>query len=70
MLDALIPGITESLRQRAQAGQVAAELHPSVAAQAIAAMHSRVIAWWMEDPARATRDEVIETLCRMHPAHR
>jgi hypothetical protein len=70
VLDALIPGIVEGLRQRAQAGQVAAELHPPVAAQAIAAMHSRVIAWWVEDPSRSTRDEVIETLCRMHPAHR
>jgi hypothetical protein len=33
-------------------------------------MHSRVIAWWVEDPTRATRDELIETLCRMHPVYR
>jgi hypothetical protein len=41
-----------------------------VAAQAIAAMSSRVLAWWVEDPTRATRDQLIETLCRMHPVHR
>jgi AcrR family transcriptional regulator len=70
VLDALIPGIEESLRARAAAGEVSAELHPGVAAQAIAAMSSRVLAWWVEDPARAGRDELIETLCRMHPVHR
>jgi AcrR family transcriptional regulator len=70
VLDALIPGIAEAFRARARAGQLAPELQPAVAAQAIAAMHSRVVAWWVEDPTRATRDEVIETLCRMHPVYR
>lgn len=70
VLDALIPGIEESLRARAAAGELSADLHPGVAAQAIAAMSSRVLAWWVEDPTRASRDELIETLCRMHPVHR
>jgi AcrR family transcriptional regulator len=70
VLDALIPGIEEGLRARALAGQLAPDLHPATAAQAIAAMHSRVIAWWVEDPTRATRDEVTLTLCRMHPVYR
>jgi AcrR family transcriptional regulator len=70
VLDALTPGIEEALRARAKTGQVAPELHPAVAAQAIAAMHTRVIAWWVEDPSRAPRDRLIETLCRMHPAYR
>jgi AcrR family transcriptional regulator len=70
VLDALIPGIEESLRVRAAAGELSADLHPGVAAQAIAAMSSRVLAWWVEDPTRATRDQLIETLCRMHPVHR
>jgi len=70
VLDALIPGIEESLRARAAAGEVPAELHPGVAAQAIAAMTSRVLAWWVEDPTRATRAALVETLCRMHPVHR
>jgi AcrR family transcriptional regulator len=70
VLDALIPGIEESLRSRAARGDLAPELHPAVAAQAIAAMSSRVLAWWVEDPTRASREQVIETLCRMHPVHR
>jgi AcrR family transcriptional regulator len=70
VLDALIPGIEEGLRARALAGQLSPDLHPATAAQAIAAMHSRVIAWWVEDPTRATRDEVTLTLCRMHPVYR
>ena len=37
-------------------GQLAPEFHAGVAAQAIAAMSSRVIAWWVEDPTRATRE--------------
>jgi AcrR family transcriptional regulator len=70
VLEALIPGIEESLRARAAAGEVPADLHPGVAAQAIAAMTSRVLAWWVEDPTRATREQLIATLCRMHPVHR
>lgn len=70
VLDALIPGIEESLRARAESGDVPADLQPAVAAQAIAAMTSRVLAWWVEDPTRARREQVIETLCRMHPVHR
>lgn len=69
VLDALTPAIADALRARARAGQLPAGIQPSVAAQAIAAMHSRVVAWWVEDPTRATRDELIETLCRMHPVY-
>jgi AcrR family transcriptional regulator len=70
VLDALTPNIEEALRARHAAGQLAPEFHAGVAAQAIAAMSSRVIAWWVEDPSRASREEVIETLCRMHPTYR
>jgi AcrR family transcriptional regulator len=70
VLDALTPNIEEGLRARHAAGQLATEFHAGVAAQAIAAMSSRVIAWWVEDPSRASREEVIETLCRMHPTYR
>ena len=45
------------------AGQLPPEFHAGVAAQAIAAMSSRVIAWWVEDPTardprRSDRDAV------------
>jgi AcrR family transcriptional regulator len=62
VLDAIVPGLEERLRGGAGPG-----LHPAVAAQALAAMVSRVLAWWIEAPERASRDEVVETLLRLHP---
>jgi AcrR family transcriptional regulator len=37
-------------------------LHPGVTAQAVVGMLGRVVAWWAEDPGRAPREQVIETL--------
>jgi AcrR family transcriptional regulator len=42
-------------------------VHPGAAAQARAAVVVRVIAWWAEDPSRASRDEIIETLMELDP---
>jgi AcrR family transcriptional regulator len=42
-------------------------LHPGAAAQARAAVLVRVIAWWAEDPTRASRDEIVETLLELDP---
>ena len=42
-------------------------LHPGAAAQARAALLVRVIAWWAEDPARATREEIVEVLMELAP---
>lgn len=69
VIEALVPGIEERMRERAQSGEVAG-LHPAAAAQAIVGMATRVIAWWVEDPGRAPRDEVLETLIALHPASR
>ena len=44
-------------------------IHPGAAAQARAATLTRVIAWWAEDPSRATREEIVETLVQLEPAH-
>jgi AcrR family transcriptional regulator len=63
VLDAILPGLEERMRE----GDRETHLHPAVAAQALAAMVSRVLAWWVEDPRRASRDEVVETLLRLHP---
>jgi AcrR family transcriptional regulator len=63
VLDAILPGLEERVRETS----AGAGLHPGVAAQALAAMVSRVLAWWTHDPARASRDEVVETLLRLHP---
>lgn len=37
-------------------------LEPAVAAQALVGMWSRVLAWWVEDPSRARREDLLETL--------
>ncbi len=42
-------------------------LHPAAAAQARAALLVRVIAWWAEDPARASRDEIVHVLMELAP---
>lgn len=69
VLDALVPGIEERLRERARADGEAA-LHPGAAAQALIGMVTRVMAWWVEDPSRAPREAVVDTLTRLHPAVR
>ena len=57
----------------ARLSQVVAErglpIHPGAAAQARAATLIRVIAWWAEDPGRATRQEIVETLLHLEPGH-
>lgn len=42
-----------------------APLHPGVLSQALVGLLARVIAWWAEDPSRATRAEVVDTLARI-----
>lgn len=42
-------------------------LHPGAAAQARAAVLVRVMAWWAEDPTRATRDEIVDTILELDP---
>ena len=65
-MDDFIPGIEAGLRRRMAAGQ-AANLHPGASAQAIAGMWTRVVTWWLEDPGRAPRQAVVETLVHLHP---
>ncbi len=66
--EAVVPEIQRWLERRIAEGRAPADLHPAVAAQAHAAVLTRVIAWWVEDPSRATRDEVVATLLRMNPS--
>lgn len=42
-------------------------LHAGAAAQARAATLVRVIAWWAEEPDRATRDEIVDVLMALAP---
>ena len=69
------PGIAPShrrLERRLRGLQVQQRLEPSldpaVAAKGFTAMQSAVILWGLDDPGRAERNDVIETLVRLHPA--
>jgi len=66
--EAVVPEIQRWLERRAKEGVAPADLHPAVAAQAHAAVLTRVIAWWVEDPTRASREHVVETLLRLNPS--
>lgn len=67
LVDALFPDVEARLRERVAEGRVDAALHPAVAAQALIASWTRIVAWWVEDPSRAPREAVVETLVRLHP---
>lgn len=69
LIDSLVPGIEERMRERAESGELEG-LHSGAAAQAVVGMATRVVAWWVEDPRRAPREEVVETLIALHPASR
>jgi AcrR family transcriptional regulator len=67
MADELFPGVEARLRDRIAEGRADPGLHPAVAAQALIATWTRIVAWWVEDPSRAPREAVVETLVRLHP---
>ena len=66
--DERVPEIQRWLERRVREGLAPADLHPAVAAQAHAAVLTRVIAWWAAEPSRATPQQVVETLLRMNPS--
>ena len=73
VLGELADSIAESRRQQRAAGGPGADLDPAVVSQAVVGMWARVIAWWTEDPARATPETIALTLTRIqlagtHPA--
>jgi len=68
VLGAILPDLEAALVERAAAGELPDGLHTAVAAQALLGQTSRVIAWWVEDPSRASRQEIVESLLQMHPA--
>lgn len=73
VLASLAGRIADGRRQAIARGEMPAEIDAAVLAQAVVGMWARVVAWWAEDPSRATRDAVVETLTRIqlggtHPA--
>lgn len=65
VLNQLAASITGGRRQRIAAGEMPPNLHPEVLAQALVGLLARVVAWWVENPERASRQSVVETLTRI-----
>ena len=65
VLNELAAGIAENRRDRVARGEQPADLDPEVLSQALVGLLARVIAWWVEDPQRTSRETVIETLTRI-----
>ena len=58
VLDTLAGVVAARRRERIAAGELTPDLDPDVLSQALVGMLARVIAWWVEDPQRASRDAV------------
>ncbi len=63
--DRVASGVEAWLTHLARQGEL--PIHPGAAAQARAATLIRVIAWWAEDPTRASREEIVDTLLHLQP---
>ena len=57
--------LSEGRRQAVAKGAMPRELDPDILAQAVVGMWARVLAWWAQDPTRASADTLIETLTRI-----
>jgi len=58
--------LAESIAKvRSERGRVPTGVDLEVLSQAVVGMFARVVAWWVEDPGRATREDVIDTLTRI-----
>ncbi len=62
ILQRLADGVSARRRELAAAGATDPAFDPDVLAQAIVGMWAQVLVWWAEDPARATREDVIRTM--------
>lgn len=65
LLDQLAAEVACGRSQRVQQGEMPREIDPGVLSQALVGMFARVIRWWLEDPGRASRETVIESLTRI-----
>ena len=65
VLNELAAIIADNRRERIARGEHPAELDPDVLSQALVGLLARVVAWWVEDPRRASRESVIQTLTRI-----
>jgi AcrR family transcriptional regulator len=62
ILERLAEGVSLRRREAVAAGLAQDCFDSDVLAQAIVGMWAHVLAWWAEDPSRASRDAIIDTL--------
>jgi AcrR family transcriptional regulator len=62
ILERLARGVSDRRREAVAEGRARDCFDPDVLAQAIVGMWAHVLAWWAEDPTRASRDEIVRTL--------
>jgi hypothetical protein len=62
ILERLAEGISARRREAVRAGLAEDCFDSDVLAQAIVGMWAHVLAWWAEDPSRADRNALVETL--------
>ena len=62
ILERLAEGVSSRRRERVAAGHAQDCFDADVLAQAIVGMWAHVLAWWAEDPSRASREDLVRTL--------
>lgn len=58
-------GLETRLKRDREDGRFPADLDPAVCARAHVGMTAHLIDWWTQDPSRASRETVVETLVRL-----
>jgi AcrR family transcriptional regulator len=61
----LASGLEARLRREQEEGSFPVDLDPAVCARAHVGMTAHLIDWWTQDPSRASREDLIETLVRL-----
>jgi AcrR family transcriptional regulator len=65
IFDAMATAQEAHLRERGRDGYFRTDIDAAVAAQALVGMQSRVLMWWIENPSRASRAKVIDTIAKL-----
>lgn len=65
VLARLAAGLEVRLRREREDGNFPIDLDPAVCARAHVGMTAHLIDWWTQDPSRASRGHIVETLVRL-----
>lgn len=64
MLDRIVEQVEQNIRQGQEMGLFRRDINPHLAARAETQMNLGLLAWWAENPERASREEIIATLVK------